>query len=707
MNRFSAFINELKRRRVFRVAVVYGGVAFVVVQIVDGAFGYLHIPEWFGSAIIVLVLVGFPFAVGLAWVFDITPEGIVRTGKSGGPAALRRAQGDGAGGTAQGDGVGGPALPGSGRRRPDRSGQVWRGEGKPLTSNRALIAVAVVAVAFGVWGPWGGGGDDLPIIAVLPFQSYSAEEDDWFADGFTDVLTTQLAKLSDIGVIARTSTMHYKKTDLTASEVGRELGASVVLEGSVLRSGGKVRITSQLIDTRTDRHLWSENYERRMEDVIALQSDVAFAIAQALKEKLTPEEARIIVALPTANAAAYEHYLKAISLDQDLGLHPPTSPAETIDRRIAIIRELEQAITLDPAFAEVHYRLVIQHGRMYANQRGADATPQRLALLTQALNRAEAGAPGTPPVRMARGVYHYLSNREYRRALEYFEPLLALAPNDPEIMRWVGNMYRRLGRWDEGLELLARAADLSPRDPRLATIVLETYRLLHRYDEAERYFERLKFMGATERYQARGWMAVESRGDLEEAWAIFLEGRKELGPGPLDGAMINVAIYRDDLDAAQEIVRISPTFTRADSLRTMTWIHWLKGDKRLARETGRAFLSTMLSDREIIKSYVDYRRLAIVAAAIGDRALVTQWADTALMMMNPAIDAVVGPIHLSVLAIAYFLNRDLERGLDLMEESQAHPNNHTIYDIQHLREYDVVRDHPRYIALMERLRGGR
>ena len=668
-SKLAAFLSELKRRRVFRVAIVYAGVAFVIFQIIDSTFDLFDIPDWVGRFLVIALVLGLPIVISLAWAFDITEKGVVRT--KGHPADAKR-------------------------------------KAQPLIGNTALAIIAVVAVAFGIWGRWGtSGGDDLPIIAVLPFQNYSEDQNEWFADGFTDMMISQLAKLSDIGVIARTSTMHYKQTDLTASEVGRELGASVVLEGSVLRSGGKVRITGQLIDTRTDQHLWSENYERQLEDAIALQSDVAYAIAQALKDRLTPEEALDIVALPTASAAAYEHYLKALSLEQNLSLHPPTSRKDGIERRNGIIAELEAAIALDPAFAEAHYQLVLQHGSLYSNRSGLDGTPERLALLTQALVRAEAAAPNTSPVRAARGIYHFLSNREYRRALEYFEPLLAQAPNNPDIMARVGRTYRRLGRWDEGLELLVRAADLSPRDADLATAVLETYRVLHRYDEAERYFERLKFMGATERYETRGWMAVEARGDLEEAWAIFQEGVQELGLGPLDGAMLIVAVYRDDYDTAEEIVRNSPTLTRADSLWWMMWIYRAMGQGGRSQGAGRAYLSLMLNDRQSIKNYIHYRSLAQAAAGVGDSALATQWADTSVKMMNPTIDAVLGPINLSGAAWVYLITGDVERGLDLLEESQAHPNNHTLYDIQYIPFYDVVRDHPRFIALMERLKGAR
>jgi len=186
----SAFIAELRRRRVFRVAAFYGGITFVfvIIQIIDGAFSYLHIPEWFGTAIIVLLLIGFPIAIGPAWAFDITPEGIVRT-------------------------VGSPT-------------------GKPGTSNRALVAVTIAAITFGIWGRWGGSRiSDIndKSVAVLPFATFSTTDDDLlFADGMTDNLITQFYKVSDLKVIARPSVMQYKGTTKRMRDIGAELGVKTL-----------------------------------------------------------------------------------------------------------------------------------------------------------------------------------------------------------------------------------------------------------------------------------------------------------------------------------------------------------------------------------------------------------------------------------------------------------------------------------------------
>ena len=488
-SRLSLLLTELKRRRVFRVAAVYGGVAFVVVQIVDGTFELMGIPPWVGRLVVVLLGLGFPLAVGLAWVFDITPEGIVRTGRPSSKA---------------GDEVSTPS-----------------GSGKPLTSNRALIVIAVLAVAFGVWSRWGGDGTNgLPIIAVLPFQNYSEDKNDWFADGFTDVMITQLAKLSDIGVIARTSTMHYKQTDLTASEVGRELGASVVLEGSILRSGGKVRITSQLIDTRTDRNLWSENYERQTEDVIALQSDVAYAIAQALKDRLTPEETRDLMALPTASAAAYDLYLQAEFYRKNERTKSDVLKAEEL---------LSRAIEMDPDFALAHARMALTRIRLYWREnRSAEIAEQG----RQSVMNALALDPDLPEAHMAMGQYYNHVHEDYTSAFDAFQRALAGLPNDTELLSDIAWLLGRQGKWDRVLGLLRQALALDPQNPSIHDELADNYATLRRYSEAEDHIKRAIALQPDNYgfYRSLGWLIRIATGDPDKERAVYAEGLKHTAP---------------------------------------------------------------------------------------------------------------------------------------------------------------------------------
>ncbi len=664
MSNLAQFFTELRRRRVFRVAAFYGGIAFVIVQIIDGTFEVMGIPGWVSRLIIIFLVMGFPISMVLAWVFDITPEGIVRTKAR--PADAPRKQ-------------------------------------QPLIGNKALIVIAILAVAFGIWGRWGAhDGDALPTIAVLPFHNYSEDNSDWFADGFTDVLTSQLSTLSNIGVISRTSTMHYKNTTMSATEVGKELGANLVLEGSVLRSGGKVRITGQLIDTSTDRHLWASSYERSMDDVIALQSDVALAIARALKNELTPEEEQSLSAAPTDNPEAYDLYLKGLSLFADYELHPGATRVDWIKQLDLAAEAFTGVLTIDPALTDAHVWLVTIHGIIYNRGFGNDA---RFQALTDALARVEAEAPGTVEAQKARGLYHYLGDGNFRRALEYFEPLRVRYPNDSHVLFILGLVYRSLGRWDEALELLIQAADLNPRSPNYVDAVLGTYRRLWRYDEGQRYFERLKFMGATERYAVRAWFAIEGRGDLEEGWRILQEMYKELGSTTSDFSIFWVALYRRDFEAAHQV--LDQSTARAPWQVSIDRAYAYDAEGRLNEARSTATQALELLNDATLPTWIKQHEAALLYAILGDSTLATRLVESSLSTMNPAVDAVSGPYNLIYTAIAMIRIGDVDQGLDYLEQGMTLPIACTVHDLRYWYTLDPVRQHPRFIALIEKYSGGR
>ncbi len=352
MQTLADLLAELKRRRVFRVAVVYAGVAFIIFQIIDAIFEPLHIPGWVGTTIIVLLLIGFPIAVALAWAFDITEKGVVRT-KAQDTAAPQ-------------------CTP------------------RPIFGNLTLGIVAACAIAIAVWSWWGRPSPEAALgaksIAVLPFVNFSEEEGDWFSDGITDDILTHLTKIGDLKVIGRTSVMQYKNTTKRLRDIGRELGVATLLEGSVRRADSRVRITSQLVDAKTEEHLWAETYDRDLTDIFAIQSDVARNIAAALKAMLSPEERQRIEQRPTESTAAYDYYLRAYEYER-----------QSNERK-----SLE--IAIDPTFAQAYARLGRTHAHMYWY--GYDRTSQRLVLAKDAVDKALRLKPDDPVVRMANGYYY-------------------------------------------------------------------------------------------------------------------------------------------------------------------------------------------------------------------------------------------------------------------------------------------------------------
>ncbi|MCH7574956.1 MAG: tetratricopeptide repeat protein [Candidatus Marinimicrobia bacterium] len=540
----SGFIEELRRRRVFRVAAVYGGVAFVLFQIIDSIFEPLHIPEWIGSLIIILLLVGFPLAMGLAWVFDITPEGIVRT-----------------------------------------KGKTRTKETKPLTGNGALIAVAIAAVAFGIWGRWAGGSNGAshgPVtyaksVAVLPFSNLSNDPNqEFFSDGFTDNILINLYKFSNLKVIGRTSVMQYKGTTKRLSEIGEELGVETLVEGSVQRVGDRIVIAVQLIDAETEVHLWAEQYDRRIDDIFDIQNEVAKAIAEALNVTLTPGAATHEAATrqPTENLAAWDAYLQGKSAIN------AGSSQENIERAIA---EYERATRLDPTFAEAWAELAIVH--LLARWGAIDRSAERLAKAEWALNHARKLAPDTPAVINAIGRYYYHGHNDYARALQEFHRALAIAPTNSDVIANIGFIERRLGNVDRAVIHLLRAFELEPKSGLLAAEISGTYFALDRLDEAAAYVEKVIALspGNSSGYGSLGLIEYLQTGDINAYQRAVSRAEGMIPEVDLLGLKSGVAQiekqYDESLALIRRRLRLLPTGDkrRQYAVQTVGMIHWLAG----------------------------------------------------------------------------------------------------------------------------------
>jgi TolB-like protein len=325
MSVWRPFIQELKRRKVFRVAVVYAATAFVVLQAADLILPALLLPDWTYRMLVLLVLFGFPVALALAWAFDITPEGVKRTEPQRAPAAPA--------GTA--DPL--PAL---------------------LGRRAAVVSGALVMLGIGLGAGWflkPAGAADLiapaapaitdKSIAVLPFADFTPGGDqEWFSDGLTEEILNALARLPDLRVASRTGSFRFRGSNEEVAAIAASLGVAHILEGSVRRAGDRVRITAQLIRAADDVHLWSQNFDRDAADVIRVQEEIAFEIARTMRTALDPDALRRMVAAGTNSVAAYEAYLRGQHLSrQDMGRNS-----------LAGLAAFEEARALDPQFADAH-----------------------------------------------------------------------------------------------------------------------------------------------------------------------------------------------------------------------------------------------------------------------------------------------------------------------------------------------------------------
>ena len=313
-------------------------------------------------------------------------------------------------------------------------------------------------------------------IAVLPLENLSKEKENaYFADGVQDELLSNLAKIKDLKVISRTSVMQYK-TGITRNlkEIAQQLGVSNVVEGSVRRSGNHMRVSVQLIDALTDRHIWSENYDRTLADSVTVQGELASEIAAAVGATLSPQEKARVEATPTKNTAAYDAYLRGRALEGEW-----TTDFSNFE---SAARSYQAAVTLDPSFALAWVYLSSADSALYWN--GVDPTPTRLAAAKDAADRAVALDPNLPEIHLALGYYRYYGLRDFKGALEEFQLAEKSLPNDVGVLRAIGLIQRRFGRWDEVITVMRRVFALDPRNIESAAILANAYAAKRSFSDA-------------------------------------------------------------------------------------------------------------------------------------------------------------------------------------------------------------------------------
>ena len=419
-----SILGEIKRRKVFQVAAVYTVVAWLLIQIIDVVNDPLNLPAWFDTVVIVLLAVGFPVAVVLAWAFDLTPAGVVRTPPS--------------------DAVTETSVPLSTPRQPAPSPE-QAAPSPPAESIKPRREILRNSVA------------------VLPLENLSPNPDDaYFAAGIHEEILNCLAKIKDISVIARTSVKKYRDTDKSIAEIATEFGVGTVMEGSVRYAGERVRVAAQLIDAATENHLWSEVYERNLADVFAIQADVAAKIAEALEAEFSVAEKESIAKLPTNSPEAYALFLRALAILQEHGgvvggFPEPRSSSQSY---------LDQAIAVDPDFAlayveraRVFVSLLNQDPGIHEDYDSRRAELEGLAL--RDLRQALALDPG---VGAAHGILARIHQFNWRgsEAREAYDHALRLSPNDPEVLMDYAVFCALTGRAEEGIELGKRAITLDP-----------------------------------------------------------------------------------------------------------------------------------------------------------------------------------------------------------------------------------------------------
>ena len=433
----TGFFEEVKRRKVYRVAAAYIIAAGGIIQLASATFPAWELPSWALRLVILLVLVGFPIALILAWAFDITAQGIRATPDTTAPRTRRR-----------------------------RNIIMLIATGVVISAATGFFLLPRVAAH-----------KVDKSIAVLPFENLSDEKENaYFADGIQDDVLTNLSKISELRVISRTSVMQYRGRPTNLREIGRALGVSNILEGSVRRSGNKVRVNVQLIDANTDEHVWATDYDREVDvtDVFAIQSDLAREIANALQAKLSPAEKSQMTRKPTENGEAYLAFVQA---------HDLSCAMEDLTKLKQSEQLYQRAIELDPNFALALARYSQLESWML---RTHDASSDHRGKARTLAERALQLQPDLPEAHLALGFSYYYGDNNYEAALKEFEIAQRALPNESEVYLAIGAIQRRQGKWAESTANLEKAVSLNPKDTWPLQNLAFNYQMQRNFDAANK-----------------------------------------------------------------------------------------------------------------------------------------------------------------------------------------------------------------------------
>jgi TolB-like protein/Tfp pilus assembly protein PilF len=436
------FFGELKRRNVYKVAVAYAVVAWLLIQIATQVFPFFEIPNWAVRLVVLLLMLGFPVALVLAWVFELTPEGIKRTTEVAPNESIRHR---------------------TGRRIAE------------ITVILAVIAAGLLAFRLSRQKntvtplPGEATTESQPApatipeksIAVLPFENLSSDKENaYFADGIQNEILARLSKIADLKVISRTSTQNYKTRPENLPEIAKQLGVANILEGSVQTSGDEVRVNVQLIKAANDSHLWGDVFDRKLTDVFSVESEVAKAIADQLQAKLTGQE-EVITAKSTNNPEAYDAYLRGLAYTLKTG---GATPAKSLGAQ----KYLREAVRLDPKFALAWALLSNVDAIGYITQ-SLQPTAALREETRQAAETALTLQPNLGEALMAKGYYYYGCLKDYDSAVRYFEQSQQFLPNNSRIPESLAYVARRRGHWDQSESYFNEAERVDPRNANLLT----------------------------------------------------------------------------------------------------------------------------------------------------------------------------------------------------------------------------------------------
>ena len=546
-------------------------------------------------------------------------------------------------------------------------------------------------------------------IAVLPFQNLSdAKENAYFADGVQDEILTGLARVADLKVISRTSTLQYRVgAERNLREIAKALGVAHVLAGSVQRAGNRVRVSAQLIDARTDSQVWAERYDRDVADVFAIESELAGKIVAQLKSKLSPEEKAAIEQKPTADLTAHDLYIRAKTLITTSVFSTPQ--AESLSEAVHLLNE---AIERDPAFALAYYQLAHAHDLLYFT--GTDHTPARLTLADAAIQSLTRLLPNSGEAHLALAKHLYWGYLDYDRARNELTLAQKSLPNEPWAFVLAGYIDRRQGRWAESTKNLERAVELDPQNPAILQQLALTYDSLRRYVDVERAFDRAisvtpkdAALRAARAEVELNWHA-DPRPLISTIEAFVAEDSSEAKH--LAYVWVPGALCKRDFDGARRALAALPIDGCYDNTIPVprSWcegvVAQFRGDKAAAHA---AFTSVRAEAAKIVAEQPNYAEalcvLGMADAALGNKEDAIREGRHAVELLPVTKDAIIGARLVHYLALIYAWTGEKDLALEQLSVAASLPG-HVSYGYLRLHPYwDPLRGDPRFDKIVASL----
>jgi TolB-like protein len=629
------FFGELKRRNVYRAAVAYGVVAWFLTQLTTQVFPFFEIPNSAVRFVVIALVIGFPIAMLLSWVYEFTPEGVVRTEDL----------------------------------RPPQAISAQRVTGRILDFiiiGALLLVIAMLIVGRLPFYRQKGESTSQKSIAVLPFENLSEDKANaYFADGVQDEILTRLSQIADLKVISRTSTQHYKNAPANLPEIARQLGAAHILEGRVQKSGDTVRVNVQLIKAANDIHLWADTYDRKLTDIFGVESEIAKRVAESLQTKLTSREELALAAKPTNNSEAYDAYLRGLAFQLR------TISPDSFEKSVGFY---ERAVQLDPAFALAWARLSRANAWIYSASLGSTIAHRDAA--ERALNMAQKLQPNSPETLLAQAYYQYWVLRDYELAKATFGRVRDLLPGSSDVPGALALIARRQGHWDESVAYWEQTLALDPRNTDWLAAAADTYAMLRQFPAALKTYDRLLDIVPNDPDTIASEAKIyQAEGNLEQAGKLLAGVNAQTPSFMAYLTKMNQLFLERQFDEAIRLIHSRLTETRdlSDFEKLFNPFYLVlaqeyAGDTGGARATAQQLLGPLDTfgqkdpDNLILVSV-----LPIIHAVLGQKDAAIKEAERAITLLPSGKDAMAGPRNEENLAFVEVLVGEKNRAIPRLQ----------------------------------------